>query len=109
MKHGMMKTKRLLAAVLVLILVPLVFAMVASADYYLTGISGIDKQETPRTYEITRTLGNFEGIGEMKNPNDLFIDQNDILYILDSDNSRIVVTDKNGVVLRVIEGSYLNR
>lgn len=106
MKHGMMKTKRLLAAVLVLILVPLVFAMAASADYYLTGIAGIDTQDTPRSYEITRTLGNFEGISEMKNPNDLFIDQNDNLYILDSDNSRIVVTDKYGTVLRVIEGTY---
>lgn len=106
MKHGMMKTKRLLAVVLVLILVPLVFAMAASADYYLTGVDGMPTQDTPRSYEVTRTLGNFEGIGEMKNPNDLFIDQNDNLYILDSDNSRIVVTDKYGAVLRIIEGTY---
>ena len=106
MKHGMMKTKRLLAAALVLILVPLVFAMATSADYYLTGIAGIDKQNTPKSFELVRTIGNFEGISEMKNPNDLFIDQNDNLYILDSDNSRIVVTDKNGTILRIIEGSY---
>ncbi len=106
MKHGMMKTKRLLAAILVLILAPLVFATVASADYYLTGVEGLTTQDTPRTYEITRTLGNFAGIGEMNTPNDLFIDQNDTLYILDSNNARIIVADKNGNVLRVIEGSY---
>ena len=106
MKHGIMKTKRLVAAAMVLVLVPLVFAMAASADYYLTGLPDIAAQDTPRSYEITRTLGNFEGIGEMKNPNDLFIDKNDHLYILDSDNARIVVCDKNGTVLRVISGEF---
>ena len=106
MKHGMMKTKRLLAAGLVLILLPLVLATAVSADYYLTGVDGIHSQSTPRTYEITRTLGNFADIGEMSNPNDLYIDQNDTLYILDSDNARIVICDKYGNVQRIIGGAF---
>ena len=59
----------------------------------------------PPTYMPEKVLdGNQIGVGALNNPGDLFVDNSKNLYILDSGNKRIVETDKNFKLIRVISG-----
>jgi hypothetical protein len=43
------------------------------------------------------------GVGALKDPQDIFVDAQDHIYILDSGNHRIIATDRNWKLIRVIE------
>lgn len=47
--------------------------------------------------------GSTLGVGEFRQPNDIFVTEDGFIYILDSGNSRIIATDSNWNVLRVID------
>ncbi|MBP1988484.1 YIP1 family protein [Paenibacillus eucommiae] len=47
--------------------------------------------------------------GAMKNPQDLFIDTKDHLYIADTGNQRILAVDRSGVLLNIIGQGKLNQ
>lgn len=60
---------------------------------------------SPISYEPIRSIKGSEfGIGEFKDPNDMFIAEDGKIYILDSGNSRIVIFDENFNLLKVLDG-----
>ena len=44
------------------------------------------------------------GVGDFKQPNDLYVTRDGIVYILDSGNNRIIVLDDDWNVIRIIDG-----
>jgi DNA-binding beta-propeller fold protein YncE len=65
---------------------------------------------TPTTYDVTKTIKNlgesqyFESSSEqfLKNAEDIFIDQNDYIYVADTGNNRVIKLDREGQVQLVI-------
>lgn len=70
------------------------------AESYVIDKEGY-KIPTPLGYSVERVLIGDYHYGMLKNPEDLFIDAADRLYIADTDNNRVVVMDKLGQILRV--------
>lgn len=57
----------------------------------------------PAAYEVYTTFKNLSEYGFMNHPEDLFIGPDDLLYVADTENNRILVMDKEGNVLREIK------
>ena len=101
MNKRVSRIKKGLVLLVTLVLV-LSMGMVTSADYYLTN-ELLGAQPISKTFTVTKTVAEIAGLeGEMKNPADLFIDQNDWVYVVDTDNHRIVVLDNEYKLVRVI-------
>nr|WP_313731974.1 NHL repeat-containing protein [Cohnella nanjingensis] len=67
-------------------------------DYYS------DSVPLPAPYLPDRAVtGSSLGVGEFNQPNDMFVTEDESVYILDSGNARIVSLDKDWNVLRVIQ------
>ena len=75
------------------------------ADYYNTG-NELQVQYTPDAFSVKQIIGNFNDIGQLSSPSDLFIDAEDNIYILDAGNRRVVKVDENGKILKVYSGAY---
>lgn len=59
---------------------------------------------TPAPYEPIRTIyGNDLGVGEMRNPADLFTAPDGTLYIVDTRNNRIIRTESDYTVLNIYQ------
>lgn len=91
--------KKLLNGLLVTIILIGLFAIEASAlglmDYVVdTDGSQISIPQTHRVVKMIRDLGK-EG-GKLSNPSDLFVDNEDNIYIVDTDKNRVVKLDKDG-------------
>lgn len=56
----------------------------------------------PAAYEVYTTFKNLDDYGFMNHPEDLFIGPDELLYVADTENNRVLVMDKEGVVLREI-------
>lgn len=57
----------------------------------------------PQAYLPSKIIdGKTLGVGHFNNPSDFFVDDNNNVYILDSGNNRIVITDENWNVKKVI-------
>ncbi len=76
-----------------------------SADYYLAG-TGLGEQKISKTFEVTGLISNFDDVGEVSSPSDLFMDKYDNLYLLDSGNGRILVYNSERKIDRVISGTF---
>lgn len=96
-----MKMKKFLIFLLMVIMLSTLSVSV-SADYY----SNTGYQGSPKLFEVVREISDFTEIGSLTSPADLYIDENDEVYILDSGNARILVFDKNGNYIRQYSGSY---
>ncbi|MHB8963389.1 MAG: NHL repeat-containing protein, partial [Saccharofermentanales bacterium] len=84
----------------------IVFAPVQTfADYYIAN-DVLGSQKTSTTYEVSRVIYDFKEVGSLNSPMDIFIDQNDYLYLLDSNNSRIIILDPDDNIDRIIEGTF---
>lgn len=46
---------------------------------------------------------NIEGVGEFKNPSDIFVDHQDRLWVVDTDNNRLVALDKDFNLIKIID------
>lgn len=57
----------------------------------------------PAAYEVYTTFKNLNEYGFMNHPEDLFIGPDDLLYVADTENNRVLVMDKEGNVLREIK------
>lgn len=58
----------------------------------------------PQAYvPFTVITGEYLGVGELNRPNDLFVDDKNQIYILDSGNRRIIVLNSNWELLYVID------
>jgi hypothetical protein len=56
---------------------------------------------SPYTYD-TEINGSKYGIGDFKDPQDMFIDKEYYIYVLDTGNNRVVIFDENKNLVRVI-------
>jgi len=64
---------------------------------------------SPNGYKPETVInGNQIGCGNLKNPEDLFIADNGDIYILDSGNARIVITDKDLKLKKIIDEIKVN-
>ena len=77
----------------------------ASADYYLTDVYP-GRQEVADTYQVREFLDCFGEGGTLRNPQDLQIGKDDRLYILDSDNARVLILNAAHQLERIIEGEF---
>jgi len=64
-----------------------------------------DAVALPAPFLPERTVdGPSLGVGDFKQPNDIYVTGDGVVYILDSGNNRIVVTDERWNVTRIIDG-----
>ena len=71
-------------------------------DTYTYAYSG-NVQISPAAYEPTEKTADFDGIGILKSPNDILYDNgSDRVFIADTGNNRVVVTDKDLKPLTVL-------
>ncbi|TFE23054.1 NHL repeat-containing protein [Cohnella luojiensis] len=101
-----MQRKRvlLLAAILTLATTIVVPSASAAAPYeaYNYDFYG-DPAPLPAPYLPDYSIsGSSLGVGDFNQPNDMYVTQDGIIYILDSGNARVVVLDSNLKVLQVI-------
>lgn len=79
----------------------------ATGDNYVTGDNNY-RQPVPQSYNVVKTINNIGSYEDdnpyFKSPQDLFIDDNDYVYIVDSDNSRIVKMNEKYETVNVIYG-----
>lgn len=62
----------------------------------------------PAAYQATEIItGNTLGTGQLLEPNDLHVTEDQTVYILDSGNHRVIVTDHQFQVLRIVD-SFMN-
>lgn len=82
----------LLACLVLAISIPL-NATAAQDENYVTGDDSY-RQPVPRAYNVVETINNLGGFEDdqqyFKNPQDLFIDKDDNLYIVDTNNNRVI-------------------
>ena len=79
----------------------------ATGDNYVTGDNNY-RQPVPQSYNVVKTINNIGSYEDdnpyFKSPQDLFIDDKDYIYIVDSDNSRIVKINDKYETVNVIYG-----
>lgn len=96
----------LLACLLLALSIPM--CANAEADYnYVTGNNNY-RQPVPRAYNVIETINNIGGYDDAKQyfsgPQDLFIDHYDNIYIVDTQNNRVVKMNKNYETVGVFYG-----
>ena len=72
---------------------------VQAAGNYTIDCNG-KKIATPETHIVEKTITTLDGGGALTNPQDIFIDAQDNIYVADTGNNRIVVLDSQGRYLR---------
>ena len=73
------------------------------ADYYIAN-DILGSQKIAKTFEAVRFIDDFTQIGDPSTPMDLFIDENDYTYLLDSGNGRVLVYNPEDQLDRIIGG-----
>ncbi len=102
----MKKMKNLLICVMALsIIMGCTLSVSADVPYYSYNYSFEGtKSDSPAGYMPLEVItGHDIGITHFKNPNDIFVDNNNNIYIVDTDNKRIVVVDSNFRLIRVLD------
>ncbi len=94
--------KKLLAFTLIfLIVLPTSALAIVDMDAFVA-----DEEENfipvPTTYEVYGTIKNLGDAGFMNHPEDLFIGPDDLIYVADTENNRVLKMDKDGQVLEII-------
>ncbi len=80
----------------------------ASSAFAVVGVDAFvaDKEENtipiPAAYEVYTTFKNLDEYEFMNHPEDIFVGPDDLLYVADTENNRVLVMDREGVVLREI-------
>lgn len=78
----------------------------AETDYIVDSNYDRPYQTIPKAYDHTATIFYLGGdYGTMSSPQDLFVDENDVLYVADSGNNRIIKFTKDFQVDKVFETS----
>ena len=82
-------------------------ALASGTESYVTGDDSY-RQPVPQSYNVIKTINN---IGEyedkkvyFKNPQDVFVDDNDDIYIVDTDNHRVVKLNSNYETIKIFYG-----
>ena len=99
---------KILCVFLALLVLPAVTAGALTEneyDYILDRDNADIRVPIPKAYVMTASYLNFgEEVGTLGDVQDLFVDDEDNLYIVDSSNSRIIKCGRDGQVLRVFTG-----
>ncbi len=101
----MKNIKQIVVCMLALLLLMGSISVYAEVPYhsYNYNFEG-DKSDSPAGYLPDKVITGFDlGIGHFKDPNDVFVDSNNDVYIVDTENKRIVVTDSEFKLIRVID------
>ena len=97
-------TKRFCAFLLAMLLCIPTASAVVGVDAFVA-----DKDENyipiPAAYEVYTTFKNLDEYEFMNHPEDIFIGPDDLLYVADTENNRVLVMDREGVVLEEITES----
>jgi len=82
-------------------------ALAAGSDNYVTGDNNY-RQPVPVSYNMVRTINNIGDYDDARtsfnNPQDLFVDNNDYIYVVDGGNSRVIKMDSNMKTVNVFYG-----
>ena len=90
----------LATALLTALLLP--FSVSADSDYYLTD-NQLYLQFTPKTYTLRELMLSVDGgSGALYNPEDIFIDGSDHVYIVDTNNNRVLKFSSDMKLLQTI-------
>ena len=99
--------KKIICTVMIfaVFLLPVCAGKASESPYNSYIYSNDDKPlEIAAPYTVDSVLnGEDMGVGALKDLSDVFYDRNDTVYICDSGNSRIVITDKNMKVKKILE------
>lgn len=76
-----------------------------SSNYYLTD-NELEYCYMPSSYEVVKTIGTLNNGMSFSGALDLFMHENGCLYVLDTDNSRVIQLDADFNVKKVYEGNY---
>lgn len=98
--------KRIIRFLVAFLLMALVFSVSVSAatpyETYTYSYSG-DVQISPAAYDPEIKIAEFGEAGILKSPNDILYDaKRDYIFIADTGNNRIVITDKNFNLVKII-------
>lgn len=74
---------------------------VAFADYVLD--KNYNEISIPETYKVNSIIKNLGDAGFMDNPQDVFIDDMDNIYIADTGNNRILKLNSEGIIQRIFD------
>ncbi|MGN0970439.1 MAG: hypothetical protein ACI4OY_00670 [Aristaeellaceae bacterium] len=93
--------KRFGLILLALLMLPLTAYAAIGADAF---VADADENPVPipAAYEVYTTFKNLDEYGFMNHPEDIFIGPDDLLYVADTENNRVLVLDREGVVLEEI-------
>lgn len=115
------KIKKIKKNIILIFLIGLLFQILSSAKVYAYIIE--DMREVPYYqynydvynheipsaagyYPIKAVRGEDIGVGNFKNPTDMYVDANNMIYIMDSGNKRLVICDQNFKLKKVINKFY---
>ena len=93
------------------LLLALLFVLGATGASAVVGVDAFvaDKDETyipiPAAYEVIATIKNLGEFDFMKHPEDIFIGPDDMIYVADTENNRVLVMTLEGVVVEEITTS----
>ena len=82
--------------------------LMMSSAFAAVGVDAFvaDKDENyipiPAAYEVYTTFKNLDDYGFMNHPEDIFIGKDNLLYVADTENNRVLVMNREGVVLEEI-------
>ena len=78
-----------------------------SSDSYTYDAEG-NSQATPAPYQLKTVVWGAEAFGgvALKNPQDFFVDDDHNIYILDGENNRVVMLDRNYSFVKAITLTY---
>ncbi len=82
-------------------------ALAAGSDNYVTGDSNY-RQPVPQSYNVVKTINNIGDYEDDKqyfsNPQDLFVDKDDNVYIVDTGNNRIIKMNSKYETVNIFYG-----
>ena len=82
-------------------------ALAAGTESYVTGDDSY-RQPVPQSYNVIKTVNNIGNYEDkkvyFKNPQDVFVDDNDNIYIVDTDNHRVVKLNSSYEVVNIFYG-----
>ena len=98
----MKRTLTLLLSLMLLLNVGGARAAVGADAFVANGDDKTSYIPIPQAYEVYTTFKNLDDAGFMNHPEDLFVGPDDLLYVTDTENNRVLKMSREGEVLEII-------
>mgnify|MGYP001027601222 CR=1 FL=1 len=98
----MKRTLTLLLSLMLLLNVGAARAAVGADAFVANGDDKTSYIPIPQAYEVYTTFKNLDDAGFMNHPEDLFVGPDDLLYVADTENNRVLKMSREGEVLEII-------